>query len=336
MRILVTGTAGFIGFHVARRLLDDGHEIVGVDGMTPYYDVALKQARHALLRGRNKCELHEVMLEDVDALARIFATGSFDAVIHLAAQAGVRYSLENPRAYVSANLVGTFNVLELCREHRPGHLLLASTSSVYGANTKMPFAEIDRTDHPLTLYAATKKSTEVMAHAYAHLWSIPTTAFRFFTVYGPWGRPDMALFRFTAAIIAGKPIDVHNRGNMERDFTYIDDLAEAVVRLLPVVPRAPVPHADTDDASLSPAAPYRVVNIGAGRPVNLLAFIGEIERAVGKPAIRNDMPMQPGEVPGTFADSELLHRLTGYRPATPVGVGVPAFVAWYREYYGVR
>jgi UDP-glucuronate 4-epimerase len=336
MRILVTGTAGFIGFHLARRLLDDGHEIVGIDGMTPYYDVTLKQARHALLRGRNKCQLHEFMLEDVGAMARIFAAGPFDAVIHLAAQAGVRYSLENPRAYVSANLIGTFNVLELCREHRPGHLLLASTSSVYGANAKMPFAETDRTDHPLTLYAATKKSTEVMAHAYAHLWSIPTTAFRFFTVYGPWGRPDMALFKFTAAIIEGKPIDVYNRGNMERDFTYVDDLVEAVVRLLPAVPRAPMPHADNDDASLSPAAPYRVVNIGAGRPVNLLAFIEEIERAVGKPAIRNDMPMQPGDVPSTFADAALLQRLTGYRPATPLSVGVPAIVAWYRDHYGAR
>jgi UDP-glucuronate 4-epimerase len=336
MRILVTGTAGFIGFHLARRLLDDGHEIVGIDGMTPYYDVALKQARHAQLRGRNKCRLHEVMLEDVDALTPIFAAGPFDAVIHLAAQAGVRFSLENPRAYVSANLVGTFNVLELCREHPPGHLLLASTSSVYGANPKMPFVETDRTDHPLTLYAATKKSTEVIAHAYSHLWSIPTTAFRFFTVYGPWGRPDMAMFKFTAAIIESKPIDIYNRGAMERDFTYIDDLVEAVVRLLPTVPRAPVSDVDTDDASLSPAAPYRVVNIGAGRPVNLLAFIEEIERAVGKPAIRNYMDMQPGDVPSTFADAALLDRLTNYKPATPVSVGVPAFVAWYRDYYGAR
>jgi UDP-glucuronate 4-epimerase len=277
MRILVTGTAGFIGFHVAKRLLDDGHEIVGVDGMTPYYDVTLKQKRHALLRGRNKCALHEFMLEDVDALTKVFAAAPFDAVIHLAAQAGVRYSLENPRAYVSANLIGTFNVLELCRAHRPGHFMLASTSSVYGGNTKMPFVETDRADHPLTLYSATKKATEVMAHAYAHLWSIPTTAFRFFTVYGPWGRPDMALFKFTAGIMAGTPIDVYNRGNMDRDFTYIDDLVEAIVRILALPPRAPV--SDTDDGSLSPAAPYRVVNIGAGSPVKLLAFIEEIERA---------------------------------------------------------
>jgi UDP-glucuronate 4-epimerase len=335
MRILVTGTAGFIGFHLARRLLDDGHEIVGIDGMTPYYDVALKQARHAQLRGRNKCRLYEVMLEDVDALSGIFAAGPFDAVIHLAAQAGVRYSLENPRAYVSANLIGTFNVLELCREHRPGHFLLASTSSVYGANPKMPFVETDRADHPLTLYAATKKSAEVIAHAYAHLWSIPTTAFRFFTVYGPWGRPDMAIFKFTAGVIEGRPIDVYNRGNMERDFTYVDDLVEAVVRLLPAPPRAPVPSGDTDDASPSPAAPYRVVNIGAGRPVNLLAFIEEIERAVGKAAVRNYMAMQPGDVPSTFADATLLQRLTNYKPATPISVGVAAFVAWYRGYYGV-
>jgi UDP-glucuronate 4-epimerase len=336
MRILVTGTAGFIGFHLARRLLDDGHEIVGIDGMTPYYDVALKQARHAQLRGRNKCRLHEVMLEDLDALAGIFAAEPFDAVIHLAAQAGVRYSLENPRAYVSANLIGTFNVLELCREHRPGHLLLASTSSVYGANQKMPFVETDPADHPLTLYAATKKSAELMAHAYAHLWSIPTTVFRFFTVYGPWGRPDMALFKFTAGIIEGRPIDVYNRGNMQRDFTYIDDLVEAIVRLLPLIPRTPISQADTDDFSLSPAAPYRVVNIGAGRPVNLLAFIEEIERAVGKPAIRNEMDMQPGDVPSTFASAALLQRLTKYKPGTPLSVGVPAFVAWYRDYYGLR
>jgi UDP-glucuronate 4-epimerase len=334
MRILVTGTAGFIGFHLAKRLLDDGHEIVGVDGMTPYYDVTLKQKRHTLLRGRNNCALHEIMLEDVDTLTKIFAAGPFDAVIHLAAQAGVRYSLENPRAYVSANLVGTFNVLELCRAHRPGHLLLASTSSVYGANTKMPFVETDRADHPLTLYSATKKATEVMAHAYAHLWSIPTTAFRFFTVYGPWGRPDMALFKFTAGIIAGSPIDVYNRGNMDRDFTYIDDLVEAIVRLLAVPPRAPV--SDTDDGSLSPAAPYRVVNIGAGRPVKLMAFIEEIERAVGKQAIRNYLDMQPGDIASTFADTTLLHRLTGYRPSTPVSVGVPAFVKWYREHYGTK
>jgi UDP-glucuronate 4-epimerase len=336
MRILVTGSAGFIGFHVARRLLDDGHEVVGIDGMTPYYDVTLKQARHAQLRGRNSCRLHEIMLDDVDALAPIFAAGPFDAVIHLAAQAGVRYSLDNPRAYISANLIATFNVLEMCREHRPGHFLLASTSSVYGANAKIPFVETDRTDHPLTLYAATKKSAEVMAHAYAHLWSIPTTAFRFFTVYGPWGRPDMAMFKFTAGIIEGKPIDVYNRGQMERDFTYVDDLVEAVVRLIPAVPGTPMVSADTDDTSLSPAAPFRVVNIGAGRPVNLVAFIEEIERAVGKPAIRNDMNMQPGEVPSTFADASLLQRLTNYKPATPVSVGVPAFVAWYRDYYKLR
>jgi UDP-glucuronate 4-epimerase len=336
MRILVTGTAGFIGFHLTRRLLHEGHEVVGIDGMTPYYDVALKQARHAQLRGRHRCLLHEVMLEDVAALGRIFAAGRFDAVIHLAAQAGVRYSLENPRAYVGANLVGTCNLLELCREHRPNHLLLASTSSVYGANRKTPFAETDPTDHPLSLYAATKKSCEVMAHAYAHLWSIPTTAFRFFTVYGPWGRPDMALFRFTAAIIAGKPIDVYNRGDMARDFTYVDDLVESVVRLLPLIPRTPLAQSDTDDLSLSPAAPYRVINIGAGRPVNLLAFIQEIERAVGKSAIRNFMDIQPGDVPSTFADASLLQRLTNYKPATPISVGVPAFVAWYREYYGLR
>lgn len=335
MRILVTGSAGFIGFHVAKRLLDDGHEVVGIDGMTPYYDVTLKQRRHSMLRGRNKCQLHEIMLEDFEALSRIFETGPFDAVIHLAAQAGVRYSLENPRAYISANVVGTFNVIELCRSHRPGHFLLASTSSVYGANTETPFVETHRTDHPMTLYAATKKSTEVMAHCYAHLWSIPVTTFRFFSVYGPWGRPDMALFKFTAGIIDETPIDIYNHGHMERDFTYVDDLVEAIVRLLHVVPRAPVSPTDTDDDSLSPAAPFRVVNIGGGHPVKLLTFLESIERAIGKSAVRHYMDMQPGDVVATCADSSLLQRLTEYRPSTPVSVGVTAFVDWYRDYYAV-
>jgi UDP-glucuronate 4-epimerase len=336
MRLLVTGSAGFIGFHVAKRLLDDGHEIVGIDGMTPYYDVELKRRRHGLLHGRNRCRLHEFMLEDFEALGRVFEGGPFDAVIHLAAQAGVRYSLENPRSYINANVVGTFNVLELCRAHKPGHVLLASTSSVYGANARMPFSENDRTDHPLALYAATKKAAEVMAHSYAHLWGIPVTAFRFFTVYGPWGRPDMALFKFTSAIVQGKPIDVYNHGNLERDFTFIDDLVEAIVRLLPIVPHAPVAPEGTDGDSLSPVAPFRVVNIGGGSPVKLLAFIDEIERALGKPSIRNYMDMQPGDVARTFADASLLYRLTKFKPSTPVSVGVPAFVAWYRDYYGVR
>jgi UDP-glucuronate 4-epimerase len=275
------------------------------------------------------------MLEDARSLSELFASQPFDIVIHLAAQAGVRYSLENPRAYIDANVVGTFNVLDMCRAHPVKHFLLASTSSVYGANTKIPFAENDRTDHPLTLYAATKKATELMAHCYAHLWSMPSTAFRFFSVYGPWGRPDMALFKFTDGIIKGKPIDIYNHGKMERDFTYIDDLVEAIVRLVAVVPAAPIGAGLTDDDSLSPVAPFRVVNIGGGTPVELLAFIEEIEKSVGKKALRNYMPMQPGDVPRTIASAELLQKLTGFTPKTPVSTGVANFVRWFREYYSV-
>jgi UDP-glucuronate 4-epimerase len=288
-----------------------------------------------LLRARNKFQAHEFMLEDARVLGELFASQPFDIVIHLAAQAGVRYSLENPRAYIDANVVGTFNVLDMCRAHPVKHFLLASTSSVYGANTKIPFAENDRTDHPLTLYAATKKATELMAHCYAHLWSMPSTAFRFFSVYGPWGRPDMALFKFTDGIIKGKPIDIYNHGKMERDFTYIDDLVEAIVRLVAVVPAAPIGAGLTDDDSLSPVAPFRVVNIGGGTPVELLAFIEEIEKSVGKKALRNYMPMQPGDVPRTIASAELLQKLTGFTPKTPVSTGVANFVRWFREYYSV-
>jgi UDP-glucuronate 4-epimerase len=335
MRFLVTGTAGFVGFHLAKRLLDDGHDVVGIDGMTPYYDVELKKQRHKMLRARNKFQAHEFMLEDARTLGELFASQPFDVVIHLAAQAGVRYSLENPRAYIDANVIGTFNVLEMCRAHPVKHLLLASTSSVYGGNTKMPFAENDRTDHPLTLYAATKKATELMAHSYAHLWSIPTTAFRFFTVYGPWGRPDMALFKFTDGILKGRPIDIYNNGKMTRDFTYIDDLVEAIVRLVAVIPTAPVGAGLTDDDSLSPVAPFRVVNIGGGAPVELLAFIEEIEKSLGKKAVRNYMPMQMGDVPRTVASADLLQKLTGFKPTTPVSTGVTNFVTWFREYYSV-
>jgi UDP-glucuronate 4-epimerase len=328
MRVLVTGAAGFIGFHLSRRLLADGHEVDGFDGMTPYYDVRLKQARWAELFRAPAFRGQVGMLEDADALS---AVGKPDLIVHLAAQAGVRYSLENPRAYVDANLLGTYNVLELARTLGVSHLLIASTSSVYGANASMPFHETDRTDHPLTLYAATKKATEDMAHSYAHLWKIPTTAFRFFTVYGPWGRPDMALFKFVAATLQGEPIDVYGRGEMKRDFTYIDDLVEAIVRLIDKPPRegAPVDPAD----SLSPAAPYRVVNIGGGRPVGLLAFIDAIERALGMPIARRLTDMQKGDVPGTWASPDLLRKLTGYAPTTDVETGVRAFVEWYRKFY---
>lgn len=331
MRFLITGTAGFIGFHLARRLLADGHEVHGVDGMTAYYDIGLKKNRHALLAPSNRFTAHTLMLEDEARLASVFAEAKADVVVHLAAQAGVRYSLENPRAYVNSNLVGTFNVLDLLRKHPPRHFLLASTSSVYGANGEMPFRETGRADCPMTLYAATKKSGELMAHSYSHLYGIPATALRFFTVYGPWGRPDMALFKFVDAILNGRPIDIYGEGNMSRDFTYVDDLVEAMVRLAGVIP----PNGAAGDApdSLSPAAPFRVVNIGRGEPMKLLDFIRAIEKKLGREAKRNLLPMQPGDVPDTFASADLLEKLTGYRPATPVEAGVGSFVDWYREYY---
>jgi UDP-glucuronate 4-epimerase len=336
VRFLVTGTAGFIGFHVAKRLIEMGHNVVGIDGMTAYYDVTLKRRRHAILLQSPNFSAQELMLEDAEGLDRIYSEFQPDVVIHLAAQAGVRYSLENPGAYISANVVGTFNILEAARARPPQHLLVASTSSVYGANTKMPFEESDRADHQLTLYAATKKANESMAHSYAHLWKIPTTVFRFFTVYGPWGRPDMALFKFTKAILAGEPIDVYNHGQMDRDFTYIDDIAHGIVLLVDAVPSDPTKEQQIDDGlGLSPVAPFRVVNIGNGNPVRLLTFIEAIEASTGKSAIRNYLPMQPGDVPATFADASLLRRLTGFQPATPVSSGVERFVRWYREYYDV-
>jgi len=328
MRVLVTGAAGFIGFHLSRRLLAEGFDVEGYDGMTPYYDVTLKQARWAELARSPRFRGRIAMLEDAEAL-RDFAGPEPEIVVHLAAQAGVRYSLENPRAYVDANLVGTYNVLELARGAK--HLLLASTSSVYGANMAMPFRETDRTDHPLTLYAATKKAGEDMAHAYAHLWKTPTTAFRFFTVYGPWGRPDMALFKFVAATLKEEPIDVYGHGEMKRDFTYIDDLVEAILRLIGKPPQQGAPVGDAD--SLSPAAPYRVVNIGGGQPVGLMDYIAAVERALGRPVVKRMLPMQKGDVPATWAEPALLRALTGFVPATKVEAGVAKFVEWYRDYY---
>jgi UDP-glucuronate 4-epimerase len=333
MRVLITGTAGFIGFHMARRILERGDEVVGVDGFTPYYDVALKAARHAELAQHGLFTGHRLMLEDFDALQRAYGDG-FDIVYHFAAQAGVRYSLENPRAYVDANLVGTYNLLELMRANPPRHALMASTSSVYGANAKIPFFETDPADHPLTLYAASKKANEEMAHSYAHLFAVPTTMLRFFTVYGPWGRPDMALFKFVAAILEGRPIELYNHGKMRRDFTYIDDLVEAMLRLLHTAPPAPgSSHGRMAGDSLSPVAPWRVVNIGAGRPVELEDFVAAVERALGKTAERKLLPMQMGDVPATFANTDLLEALTGFRPATSVDEGVPRFVDWYRQHY---
>lgn len=328
MRFLITGTAGFIGFHLAKRLVAEGHLVAGVDGITPYYDTELKRCRHAILKRSNAFRAHEVMLEDMERLQGVAEEERPEVIIHLAAQAGVRYSIENPRAYVDSNLVGTFNILEVSRALKPKHVLLASTSSVYGSNTKMPFEETDRTDHPMTLYAASKKATELMAHSYAHLFGIPMTAFRFFTVYGPWGRPDMALFKFVDAIIKGRPIDVYGFGQMTRDFTYVDDLVEAIARLIGRIPD--VEPAMPVDA---PKAPFRVINIGGGQPVALERYIETIERSLGKKAIRNLLPMQPGDVPSTIADASALEALTGYRPSTPVEVGIPIFIEWYRDYF---
>ncbi|MGN7753891.1 NAD-dependent epimerase [Sinorhizobium sp. 22678] len=334
MHYLITGTAGFIGFHVAKRLIDEGHFVVGFDGMTPYYDVTLKERRHAILQRSNGFKAVTAMLEDRAALDRAAELADPEVIIHLAAQAGVRYSLENPKAYVDANLVGSWNMLELAKAIAPKHLMLASTSSIYGANEKIPFAEADRADEPMTLYAATKKSMEVMAHSYAHLYKVPTTAFRFFTVYGPWGRPDMALFKFVDAIDNGRPIDIYGEGRMSRDFTYIDDLVESIVRLSHIAPSEEnrvAPEKATD--TLSRHAPFRVVNTGGGQPVELMTFVETVEKAVGRPAVRNMLPMQQGDVPRTFASPDLLEALTGFKPSVSVEEGVARFVEWYEQNY---
>jgi UDP-glucuronate 4-epimerase len=334
MRFLITGTAGFIGFHLARRLLDEGHFVVGFDGMTPYYDVSLKEKRHAILGRSNGFRPVIGMLEDKPVLQQAADLAEPDVIVHLAAQAGVRYSLENPKAYVDSNLVGSWNVLELAKAVQPKHLLLASTSSVYGANGKIPFAELDRADEPMTLYAATKKSMELMAHSYAHLYKVPTTAFRFFTVYGPWGRPDMALFKFVEAILNDRPIDIYGEGKMSRDFTYIDDLVEGIIRLMAVAPsEANRISAEPAIDTLSAQAPYRTVNIGGGQPVELMAFVETVEAAIGKKAIRNYLPMQQGDVPRTFAAPDLLQALTQFSPQIGVEQGVNAFVDWYKTLY---
>lgn len=332
--VLVTGSAGFIGYHLSKHLLAEGFRVVGFDGLTDYYDVALKERRHAMLNQNPGFSAKIARLEDTDAINALVVREKPDVIVHLAAQAGVRYSLENPRAYVETNLVGTFNVMEAARAHGCSHLLMASTSSVYGANTEMPFDEVQKTDTPLTLYAATKKANESMAHSYAHLWKIPTTMFRFFTVYGPWGRPDMALFKFVRATLEGKPIDVYNHGNMARDFTYVTDLVQGIRLLIDAVPQEPESPEDIEPGdSLSPAAPYRVVNIGNSNQVKLTEFIDEIEKCLGIPIQRNFMEMQKGDVPATWANADLLAKLTGYVPKTDVATGIKEFVNWYRDYY---
>jgi UDP-glucuronate 4-epimerase len=338
MKILVTGSAGFIGYHVARRLIDRGDSVVGIDVVNDYYDPGLKEARLreltevGLRQGAEYC-FERVDIADDVALRSVFHAHEFDRVIHLAAQAGVRYSLENPQAYVQSNLVGFANILEACRHHQVGHLTYASTSSVYGGNRKMPFSEHDGVNHPLQFYAATKRANELMAHSYSHLFRIPTTGLRFFTVYGPWGRPDMALFSFTRKILAGEPIDVFNHGNHTRDFTYIDDIVEGVIRASDKPAGA---NAEWDAHHPDPAtsdAPFRILNIGNSNPVKLIEYIDALEEALEKKAIRNLLPLQPGDVPDTFSDTSELTAATGYAPSTSVREGVRRFVAWYRRYH---
>ncbi|ESW62176.1 MAG: UDP-glucuronate 5-epimerase [Rhodobacter sp. CACIA14H1] len=328
-RVLVTGSAGFIGYHLCRRLLAEGWEVTGLDGMTAYYDVTLKERRHAMLQQSPGFRAVTGLVETPGLVAEL-AQGA-EVVVHLAAQAGVRYSIDAPRSYVDANLIGTYEVLEAARATRPAHLLIASTSSVYGANGAMPYAELHRADHPMSFYAATKKAGEAMAHSYAHLYCVPTTLFRFFTVYGPWGRPDMALFKFVKAILSDQAIDIYNYGDMRRDFTYVDDLVEGIVRLVGVPPLARAGEAD----SLSPVAPHRIVNIGNGSPVGLMEFVRAIEAALGREARKTLLPMQPGDVPATWADATLIEALTGPLPRTDISEGVRRFVAWYRDYYRV-
>lgn len=333
MRVFVTGTAGFIGFHLAKLLLEEGLTVHGYDGMTDYYDVSLKQARHAILKEYDGFVATEARLEDMKSLSAAVGACQPDVIVHLAAQAGVRYSIENPRSYVDANIVGTFNVMELARQYSVDHLLMASTSSVYGANEEIPYTEVQKADTQVSFYAATKKANEAMAHAWSHIHGIPTTMFRFFTVYGPWGRPDMALFKFTKGILEGTPIDIYNNGEMYRDFTYVDDLVQGIRSLIKAVPGG---H-DTQVAgdSLSRVAPYRVVNIGNSQKVKLLDFVDALEDVLGKKAERRYLPMQAGDVPATWADASLLKALTGHSPKTDLREGIAEFCAWYRDFYSV-
>lgn len=334
--VLVTGAAGFIGFHICQKLLEQGDRVIGLDNLNDYYDVNLKRGRLALLEAHSNFQFHRLDLADRSGMEHLFASAEIERVVHMAAQAGVRYSLQNPHAYVDSNLVGFVNLLEGCRHHEIEHLVFASSSSVYGANRSMPFSVHDNVDHPLSLYAATKKANELMAHTYSHLYRLPITGLRFFTVYGPWGRPDMAMFSFTKAILEGRPIDVYNHGKMRRDFTYVDDIVDGVLRTLD---NSPAPDPNWSGLNPDPAAsnaPYRIYNIGNNRPVELLRFIEVLEDCLGIPAQKNLMPLQPGDVLETYANIDDLRRDVGYEPKTPIEVGIPQFVDWYCSYYGVN
>lgn len=333
MKFLVTGAAGFIGYYTAERLLAAGHQVVGIDNLNDYYDVGLKMARLDLLVDKPDFQFIKLDLADREGMAQLFAEHQFQRVIHLGAQAGVRYSLENPLAYADSNLIGHLNVLEGCRHNKVEHLLYASSSSVYGLNRKMPFATEDSVDHPISLYAATKKANELMSHSYSHLYGLPTTGLRFFTVYGPWGRPDMALFKFTKAILAGESIDVYNHGEMHRDFTYIDDIAESIVRLQAVIPQANAAWTVEQGSPATSSAPYHVYNIGNSSPVKLMEYISALEQALGIEARKKMLPMQPGDVLDTSADTAELYRVIGFKPETSVEEGVKRFVEWYKSFY---
>jgi UDP-glucuronate 4-epimerase len=333
MQILVTGAAGFIGFHLSHRLLSEGHQVIGIDSINDYYDVKLKEDRLAKLTDLHNFTFHKLDLADRDGIEQLFDRYQFESVINLGAQAGVRYSLQNPRAYLDSNITGFGNILEGCRHQKVGHLVYASSSSVYGANTKIPFSVHDNVDRPISLYAATKKANELMAHTYSHLYRLPTTGLRFFTVYGPWGRPDMAPMLFTQAILAGKPIDVFNFGKMQRDFTYIDDIVEGIIKVMHKIPE---PHPDGTGTTPEPAtskAPYRIYNIGNNQPIELMYFIEVLEKCLGIEAKKNLLPIQPGDVPITYADISDLMQDVGFKPDTSIEVGVERFVDWYRDYY---
>ena len=333
MKYLVTGAAGFIGFNVVQRLCNAGHDVIGIDNLNDYYDVNLKESRLRLLSNLNNFRFSKLDLSDANEIAKLFETEKFHRVIHLAAQAGVRYSLDNPMAYADSNLVGHLNILEGCRHHNIEHLVYASSSSVYGLNQKLPFSTSDSVDHPVSLYAATKKANELMSHTYSHLYEIPTTGLRFFTVYGPWGRPDMALFKFTKAILEGRAIDVYNNGNLSRDFTYIDDIVEGIIRIADVIPQQQTDWTPEQGSPANSSAPYRIYNIGNGSPVKLLDFINAIETSLGIEAKKNMLPMQPGDVHATWAEMDDFFTATGYKPNVSVQEGVQRFVEWYKSYY---